>query len=613
MPLSFFISYTMCGIIGCVGAGEACPILIKGLKHLEYRGYDSSGIAVYNGNHIEVVKKEGRIVCLQRALAETVPKGTLGIGHTRWATHGKPSDCNAHPFVSYKSKFAVVHNGIIENYLEIKDRLLAAGARFSSETDSEVITHLFEYLYEGDIKKAILDTLSMLKGSFALGILCAFEPGKLYAARKDSPLVIGLGRNGNYICSDIVSLQHFTDRAVVLDNMSVACVTAYGLEVFGFDGEPKSFGIEEIERHDDTDTQFESYMLKEISEIPQSLKNAAALYKSSHAFYKIDKHLLMRAKRVYFIGCGTALHSGLVGGWLMRRLIPEIDVHCVIASEFRYDNYPVDANTLTVCVSQSGETADTLSCLRLIKQKGGKVLSVCNGKTSSIVHESDFTLFTNAGPEVAVASTKAYNCQNLLITLFVIDLAYLRGAIGEDERKIYADDLSSVFRKAEECLTLHKKIVDFSVDNFRRKSIFYLGRGLDYYTAMECSLKLKEISYIHSEAYAAGELKHGTLALIEENVLVVAIVTQEELLDKTVASLQEVKARGGVVLTITPFDNEKAIKAVSDIVIPIPRTNELFYPILSVIPAQLMAYYIARAKGCDADKPRNLAKSVTVE
>jgi len=602
----------MCGIIGYTGAGEACPILIKGLKYLEYRGYDSSGIAVFNGKNIEVVKKEGRIVCLERALAEAEPKGSCGIGHTRWATHGRPSDCNAHPFVSYKSKFAVVHNGIIENYLEIKDGLLAAGARFLSQTDSEVITHTIEYLYEGDIKKAILNTLSRLKGSYALGIVCACEPGKIYCARKDNPLVIGLGEGGNYICSDVVSLQRFTDKAIVLDNMSVACVSRDGVEVFGFDGAKKEFEVVDIERHSDTDKLFESYMLKEILEIPDSMRDAASLYKSTRPLAAIDKEYLKNIKRIYFIGCGTALHSGLIGAWIIRRLMPGIDIHPVVASEFRYDSYEVDARTLTVCVSQSGETADTLMCLRMIRAKGGKVLSVCNVKTSSIAHESDFVLHTNAGPEVAVASTKAYNCQNLLLALFAIDLAVIRGALSEDRKKILWDDIIQLPKKAEDCLKLEKSIIDFAVENYRRKSVFYLGRGQDYYTAMECSLKLKEISYIHSEAYAAGELKHGTLALIEDNVLVVAIATQEELLDKTAASLEEVKARGAVVVTLTPFHNN-GLRAVSDVLIPLPRTDELFYSILSVIPAQLMAYYIARAKGCDADKPRNLAKSVTVE
>jgi glucosamine--fructose-6-phosphate aminotransferase (isomerizing) len=603
----------MCGIIGYTGAGEACPILLRGLRYLEYRGYDSSGIAVFNGTNIEIIKKEGRISCLERALAEAEPKGTCGIGHTRWATHGKPSDCNAHPFVSYNSKFAVVHNGIIENYLEIKDCLLAGGAHFRSQTDSEVIAHLLESLFGGDIRKAILETLSRLKGSYALGILCADEPGKIYCVRKDNPLVIGLGDNGNYICSDIVSLQLFTDRAIVLDNCSVACVTAENVEIFGFNGEKKEFQIVGIERHGDADKLFESYMLKEIFEIPESMRSAASWYKYARPLERIDKEYLKNLRRIYFIGCGTALHSGLIGAWLVRRLMPGIDVHAVVASEFRYDNYEVDAGTLTVCVSQSGETADTLTCLRMVRAKGGKVLSVCNVKTSSIAHESDYLLNTSAGPEVAVASTKAYNCQNLLLALFAMDLAVARGAISEDRRKIYWEDIVQLPRKAEECLRLDKAILDFCIDNFRRKCVFYLGRGQDYYTAMECSLKLKEISYIHSEAYAAGELKHGTLALIEENVLVVAIATQEELIEKTVSSLEEVKARGAVIVTLTPFTGEKGLRAVSDALIPLPRTDEIFYSVLSVIPAQLMAYFIARAKGCDADKPRNLAKSVTVE
>lgn len=609
----FLIFCIMCGIIGYTGADEACPILMRGLKYLEYRGYDSSGIAVFNGKTIEVVKKEGRIVCLERALAEAEPKGSCGIGHTRWATHGRPSDCNAHPFVSYKSKFAVVHNGIIENYLEIKDSLLAAGARFLSQTDSEVITHLIEFLYEGDIKRAVLDTLSRLKGSYALGIICASEPNKIYCARKDNPLIIGLSERGNYICSDVVSLERFTDKAIVLDNMSVACVTPDNVEVFGFDGAEKSYEAVDIERRTDADKLFESYMLKEIFEIPESLRSAASMYKIARPLAGMGKEYFKTIKRIYFIGCGTALHSGLAGAWMIRRLMPGIDVHPVVASEFRYDSYEVDAHTLTVCVSQSGETADTLTCLRMVRAKGGKVLSVCNVKTSSISHESDFLLYTNAGPEVAVASTKAYNCQNLLLALFAVDLAVARGALSEDRRKMYWDDIVQLPRKADDCLKLEKTIIDFSVDNFRRKSVFYLGRGQDYYTAMECSLKLKEISYIHSEAYAAGELKHGTLALIEDNVMVVAIATQEELLEKTASSLEEVKARGAVVVTLTPFVGDKGLQAASDAIIPLPRTDELFYSILSVIPAQLMAYYIARAKGCDVDKPRNLAKSVTVE
>lgn len=601
----------MCGIIGYTGKKDASDFIVKGLKYLEYRGYDSSGLAVLDNGKIEVLKKEGRISCLEKELFLNPKTGNLGIGHTRWATHGSPSDRNAHPFVSGGMKFAVVHNGIIENYLEIKEWLTSENVHFYSQTDSEVVAHLLEYFYKGGLKQAVLEAVSHLKGSFALGIISVYGPGTVFAVRKDNPLIVGLGFGENYICSDIVSLQRFTERVVVLDNMQIAEVKEDGLSVYDFNGNAAPYKVLNVDRGADEINVYESYMDKEIREIPRSLRDAVNKYRGM--FEKLDLDYLKKVNRIYIVACGTAFHAGCVGGRMIRRLMPDIDVIAEVASEFRYDDFTIDDRTLTVCVSQSGETADTLSCIRLVHEKGGKVLCVCNVPTSSIVHESDFVLLTNAGPEVAVASTKAYNCQNAVLTLFALDLAYLRGAVEkEGYAKLYGE-LTRLHDLAAEILDLREKVAALAAGHYKRKSVFYIGRGLDYFTAMEGSLKLKEISYIHCEAYPAGELKHGTLALIESDVLVVALITQKELIEKMQSSLCEVKARGAVVVTVTPFTDNAALLSVSDTVLPIPETHPLLYPILSVIPAQLLAYYIARAKGCDIDKPRNLAKSVTVE
>jgi glucosamine--fructose-6-phosphate aminotransferase (isomerizing) len=600
----------MCGIIGYTGNKQATDIIIKGLKSLEYRGYDSSGIAVYDGENIQTVKKEGRIICLENELAAHSLSGSTAIGHTRWATHGKPSDSNAHPFVSSAHKFAVVHNGIIENYLEIKEYLQAHNIHFYSQTDSEVVAHLIEFLYLGDVKECILSAVRRLKGSFALGIISSAEPGVIYAIKKDNPLIVGRGDDENFISSDITSLQKFTGKVVVLQNYQLARVTAHSVEICDFNGCGQPVETVDVSRQlDEESHNFESYMEKEIREIPEALKRALQNYVSPIT----DDAYWRNINKVYFIGCGTALHAGMVGKRILKKLLPELNLFAEMASEFRYDDFHIDEHTLTVAVSQSGETADTLSCIRMVKERGGKVLCVCNVPISSIVFESDFTLLTNAGPEVAVASTKAYNCQLAVITRFAFDFARQKGAISQKE---YGDMLTALSRlpeKAAQTLELGEFIADFSSWNYTRKSVFYLGRGLDYFVAMEGSLKLKEISYIQSEAYAAGELKHGTLALIEDGVLVMALATQTDLMEKMHSSLIEVKSRGATVITITPFADHAGIKNVSDFIIPIPDVPDTLYPIISVIPTQLFSYYIARAKGCDIDKPRNLAKSVTVE
>lgn len=603
----------MCGIIGYVGEKNAPDVIIQGLRYLEYRGYDSSGIAVWSGSKFDLVKTKGRIADLERVLEKTPVSGHLAIGHTRWATHGCPADKNAHPFVSYNSRFAVVHNGIIENYLDIKDELQKKGVVFTSETDSEVIAHLLENLDKGDVKRAILDATARLKGAFAIGIICADDPEVIYAVRKDNPLIVGVTETDGYICSDVNSLQKFLSEVVVLENGQMAKVSKGQVELFDFDGKEvpvQKYTLTEQEENDLKD--YECYMDKEIKEIPVALANAITHYRDG-MFNKLDKKYLKRIRRINIVACGTALHAGLYGEKLLKKYCPKIDVFSEAASEFRYDTVKVDDKTLTITVSQSGETADTLVCQSMVRGMGGRTLTICNVESSSMVRSSDYALFLSAGPEVAVASTKAYNCQCLIFLLFVLDLAKLRGEIDEFEYKAMQDEIDRLPEVAARTIKIAPQVAKFANKNYMRKSVFYIGRGLDYCTALEGSLKLKEISYIHCEAYPSGELKHGTLALIEEGVLVIALVTQKSLVEKSASGLEEVKSRGANVLAITPFYDRPAISAVSDYRIKLPDVNEDIYPIISVIPTQLLAYYIARAKGCDIDKPRNLAKSVTVE
>lgn len=603
----------MCGIIGYVGDRRASDVIVQGLKYLEYRGYDSSGVAVCGEDGIKLAKKKGRIVNLEEHLNKYPIEGTLGIGHTRWATHGEPCDENAHPFVSSNGHYAVVHNGIIENYLEIKEKLMCRGVVFSSQTDSEVVAHLIEYYDMGDPKKAILQAVAELKGAFSLGIICADTPDTLYAAKVDNPLVVGTTGKESFICSDINSLNKVLDKAIVLDNGQMAILTKRSIRLFDFNGKPLRKEFTDLVREgDDELASFECYMDKEIMEIPDAMQRAVDNYRKG-AFDAIDADYLKKIRRINIVACGTALHAGIYGEKLLKKFVPDVDVYSEMASEFRYGDVKVDEFTLTITISQSGETADTLTCQRMVKESGGRTLTVCNVPTSSMVHYADYSLLLHAGPEVAVASTKAYNCQDLVLLMFVIDLARLRGKMTQEEYDALQAEIDVLPAKARQTLELRTMIADFAGKNYTRKSVFYLGRGLDYCVAMEGSLKLKEISYIHCEAYAAGELKHGTLALIERGVMAVALITQNRLIDKTFSSLVEVRTRGADVAVITPFVDNRSIAEISDYIIPIPTTHEAMYPIISVIPTQLMSYYIARAKGCDIDKPRNLAKSVTVE
>ncbi len=604
----------MCGIIGYVGNKNASDVILQGLKYLEYRGYDSSGIAVLHNNEIKIVKKQGRIVKLEAELAENPLLGNIAIGHTRWATHGCPSDGNAHPFISSQSRFAVVHNGIIENYLEIKEFLTMKGITCYSQTDSEVVAHLVEYLDKGDIKKAILDAVAQLKGAFALGIISVDTPDTIYAVRKDNPLIVGRTDDEGFICSDIGSLQKFLNKVVVLENGQMAVVKKESIQLFDFDGNALDCVYTELSPESESMLHsYECFMDKEMNEIPDALDRAIKNYRSTHAFDKLDREYLGQISRINIVACGTALHAGLYGERLIKKYLPDIDVYSEPASEFRYDDVKVDGKTLTVTISQSGETADTLTCQRMVRERGGKTLTICNVQTSSMVHSADFRLLTCAGQEVAVASTKVYNCQCLIFAAFVFDLARLRGTITESEYDRLQSEMEKLPKKAAVALKTREFISEFGKENYRRKSVFYLGRGMDYCVAMEGSLKLKEISYIHCEAYAAGELKHGTLALIEKDILAVALATQKELIDKIYSSLAEVRTRGASIMVITPFADSPQLKEISDYLVEIPETDAVLYPIISVVPTFLMAYHIARAKGCDIDKPRNLAKSVTVE
>ena len=604
----------MCGIIGYVGDKQASDVIIAGLKLLEYRGYDSAGIAVSNKGKIKVAKKEGRIVNLENHLKEEPLLGNLAIGHTRWATHGKPNDANAHPFIGNKRKYAVVHNGIIENYLEIKEELMSEGVKFSSKTDSEVIVHLLEYLDNGDPIATILKAVKKLKGAFALGIIHAETPNTIFAAKRDNPLIVGCAGGEGYICSDINSLPQSLKKVIVLDNKQFAVVKKNSVELYNFLGKPLDKNYVELSPEEWGDLKgYECYMDKEICEIPDALTRAIKNYRENKSFEKIDKDYLKSLRRINIVGCGTALHAGLYGEKLIKKYLPDIDVYSEMASEFRYNPVKVDEKTLTITISQSGETADTLVCQKMVSELGGKTLTICNVPTSSMVYYADYNLQLCAGKEVAVASTKAYNTQNLVFAMFIFDLALLRGSISQAEYDNLMKEIDALPKKAQEAIDVRGEIEAFSNKNFRKKSVFYLGRGIDYCVAMEGSLKLKEISYIHCEAYAAGELKHGTLALIEKDVIAIALLTDYDMVDKMYSSLAEVRTRGASIMVITPFADEMKLKEISDYLIEIPKVHKDLSAVVSVIPTQLISYYIARAKGCDIDKPRNLAKSVTVE
>jgi len=609
----------MCGIVGYIGNRDSQAILIDGLRKLEYRGYDSAGVAVFTSDGLEVMKAKGRLAVLESHLSMTPLQGTIGIGHTRWATHGKPSDVNSHPHMDHTHKFSVVHNGIIENFLQLKEELIAAGHVFVSETDTEVISQLIASVYDGDITVAVQKAVKRMRGAYAIAVLSEYEPDKLVAVRLASPLIIGLGEGENFIGSDIPAILEHTRNVFILNDGEMAVLTREGVDLMTIEGNPIRREVFHVDWDITTAEKagFDHFMLKEIFEQPKAYLDTmgSRIDESGTRVvlpeFRLSEDAIRDIRRIHIVACGTAMHAGLVGKQVIEKLT-RIPVETDVASEYRYREPIVDAHTLVVVVSQSGETADTLAALREAKRRGAKVLAITNVVGSSVAREADDVLVTWAGPEIAVASTKAYTSQ--LISFFLLGL-YLAQVLATVEagyvREVIAA-MKSLPEQVERILARTEEIKVLSEQIAEHNNLFFIGRGVDYAVALEGSLKLKEISYIHSEAYAAGELKHGTLALIEEGVPVIALTTQDDLYEKTVSNIIEVKARGAYVLGIACEGNEELIKSV-DQVFHIPRTLPLLTPALSVIPLQLLAYYAALARGNDVDKPRNLAKSVTVE
>ncbi len=608
----------MCGIVGYIGGDQAAPILLEGLEKLEYRGYDSAGVAVYDQGRVQIAKAKGRLQVLKEMIhgGDDI-RGTLGIGHTRWATHGEPSDVNAHPQASVSGKFAVVHNGIIENYLSLKEYLMRKGVAFLSETDTEVVAQLLEYYYHGDILDAVVKVLSKVEGSYGLGIICEDDPDTLYAVRKDSPLVVGLGEGENFIASDVPAILKRTREICRLRDNEIAVIRRCGVTVYNTEKEviPKtpehiSWDISAAEKGG-----YEHFMAKEIMEQPKAVRDTISP-RIRGGRVVLDQITLtpeqIRAfQRIFIVACGSAYHVGVVAKYILEDLT-RVPVEVDVASEFRYRRPIIDEKVLVLVISQSGETADTLAALREAKRCGARVLSIVNVVGSSIANESDDVLYTWAGPEIAVATTKAYSTQLAVVYLLAIYLADALGRLTPEQYADYLRELEALPEKIEKILENKKDIQYYASQNFNAKDIFFIGRNLDYAMSMEGSLKLKEISYIHSDAYAAGELKHGTISLVENGTLVVALATQDRLFDKMMSNVKEVKARGAQVLGVAVEDNRK-IEGQVDFVFYIPRACDIMLPSLAVIPLQLFAYYVASMKGCDIDKPRNLAKSVTVE
>ena len=617
----------MCGIVGYVGSKKATPILIDGLLCLEYRGYDSAGIATMEKDGIKVMKDKGRVKNLYDLQGIDDLVGRVGIAHTRWATHGKPSKENSHPHMDNSNTFAVVHNGIIENYAELREFLTSKGYHFLSQTDTEVIPNLIHYYYTngpvsvleneeekflGAVKSAIYD----LKGSYAIEAISPICPDTIIVVRKDSPLVIGKGDNENYIASDIPAILKYTKDFYLLDDNEFAVVNKDSIKFYDNSLVEHSKAIKNIEWDANAAGKdgFEDYMLKEIFEQPTAIRETIGSRfrlgeKCSFDDIDITKEYLESVNKIFIVACGTAMHAGLVGKSLIENLC-QIPTEVDIASEFRYRNPIIDEHTLCIYISQSGETADTIAALKLAKSKGAKTLAISNVIGSSITREADYSIYTHAGPEIAVASTKAYTSQVILIAILAVYFAEILESSSKTVLEDLKSDMIDLPSKIEKILDDTDVIKDFAKKVYTEKDMFFLGRGVDYNVALEGSLKLKEISYIHSEAYAAGELKHGPIALIENGVTVIAIITNPDLLEKSISNIQEVITRGAKTLIIT---NQILPNSNFDNVINIPETNPLISPILSVIPMQLLSYYISKFKGLDVDKPRNLAKSVTVE
>ena len=612
----------MCGIVGYIGKQKATPILINGLLSLEYRGYDSSGLAVIENNEITVLKDKGRVNNLKELTQNHDLTSHIGIAHTRWATHGKPSKENAHPHLDNSGQFAVVHNGIIENYHELREFLTQKGYHFLSQTDTEVIPNLIHYYYANGIAdedpflRAVKSAVDDLKGSYAIEVISKLYPDKMIVVRKDSPLVIGKGEGENFVASDIPAILSYTKDFYLLDDNEYAVLSADTIHFYDNTLLEHSKAIKNIE-WDATAAEkngYEDYMLKEIYEQPNAIRETIGSHftlgeKCSFDDLSIEKDYLSTINKIFIVACGTAMHAGLVGKNAMEKLC-HIPTEVDIASEFRYRDPIIDEKTLCIYISQSGETADTIAALKLAKSKGAKTLAVSNVIGSSITREADYTIYTHAGPEIAVASTKAYTSQVVLMVILAIYFAETLNSCDTSELESLKSDILDLPSKLEAVLDETRTIEKFAKRIYTEHDMYFLGRGSDYYVAMEGSLKLKEISYIHSEAYAAGELKHGPIALIENGVTVISILTNPNLVEKCISNIQEVITRGAKTLVIT---NQKLHNVHFDFVVNIPETNSFISPILSVVPLQLLSYYIAKNKGLDVDKPRNLAKSVTVE
>lgn len=611
----------MCGIVGYVGNRQAAPILLDGLSKLEYRGYDSAGMAIYDGENINIKKATGRLKVLSELThdGQTMP-GMVGIGHTRWATHGEPSDANAHPHFNHDQSIAVVHNGIIENYQKLRIKLEARGYVFLSETDTEVIAHLLDYYYnkcQHDVLTSISKVVHRVEGSYALGIIFKDDADKVYSVRKDSPLIVGHANGGNLIASDVPAVLKYTRDVYFIENNEIAVLSKEAIEFYNVDGE---LLIKEP-KHIDWDVHaaekggYEHFMLKEIYEQPKTVRDTIAPRVKKNDVYieelGMTDEQIRAIRKIHIVACGSAYHTGMTAKYVfegMARIPVEVD----LASEFRYRNPILEADTLVIVISQSGETADSLAALRLAKERGVMTLGIVNVVGSSIAREADKVMYTWAGPEISVATTKAYSCQLVAQYLLAIKFANARGLLTQEELKNYLNDLEALPNQIEALLGNKEKLQRFANRYAGAKDVFFIGRGIDYAISLEGSLKLKEISYIHSEAYAAGELKHGTISLIEEGTLVVAVVTQEELLAKTISNIVEVKSRGALVFAVT---NDANWSMGNDLayVTYIPKTNKYFTNSLAIIPLQLFAYYVSVGRGLDVDKPRNLAKSVTVE
>ena len=608
----------MCGIVGFTGSQNAAPILLEGLKKLEYRGYDSAGIAILNNGQITVNKVTGRIanLCEKTNDGKNLP-GNIGIGHTRWATHGAPTDINAHPHLSNDGKFAVVHNGIIENYITLREELIEKGYYFESETDTEVIVHLIEMYYEGDLKKAVIKTSSRLVGSYALAVVCNDEPEKIYVAREASPLIIGVGVGENYFASDVTALVSYTRNVIYLDDGEFAEISPNSITVFNIAGQTVDKKINHITWDVKSAEKggYEHFMLKEIVEQPAAVKATIAPRIKENEIVldevELSKEYLESIDKILITACGSAYYAGCAGKYAIEKLC-RIPVQVELASELRYSDPLIDEHTLLIVLSQSGETADTIAAMKECKNRGAKTLAIVNVVGSTIAKIADHTLYTWAGPEIAVATTKGYTTQVTVLYLFALYAAKKMGRIEAEEYTRLLESLKMLPKHIREALDMNGDIPNLAKKYNNSDSMFFIGRNTDYAVALEGALKMKEISYIHAECYAAGELKHGTIALIDEHQPVVALCCNESIMEKTMSNIVEVKARGAEVLAVTFKDNKKIISLADDMIF-VPKIDTIFSAVVEIIPIQLLSYYVAKENGCDIDKPKNLAKSVTVE